>query len=119
MIRSPDAAATAAVYYLLAGLEDRGLGIRELCKVGALLNYILGVGGRNAANGQLARAQGLDRSDFLEAVATAWSRLDPHEYPFTRSVAGLVRAHDDRMDFLAGIDLILGGIDSLRRRRNH
>jgi AcrR family transcriptional regulator len=84
--------------------------------VGALLNFILGVGGRNAANGQLARARGLDRSDFLEAVATAWSQLDPHEYPFTRSVAGQVRAHDDRVDFLAGIDLILRGIDSPRRR---
>jgi hypothetical protein len=47
---------------------------------------------------------------------TAWSQLDPQKYPFTRSVAGLVRAHDDRMDFLAGIDLILRGIDSPRRR---
>jgi AcrR family transcriptional regulator len=84
--------------------------------VGALLNYILGVGGRNAANGQLARARGLDRSDFLAAVATAWSRLDPHAYPFTRSVAAQVRAHDDRVDFLAGIDLILKGIGSPRRR---
>src|SRR5580704_15813347 len=116
MIRSPDAAATAAVYYLLAGLEDRGLGIRELCKVGALLNYILGVGGQNAANGQLARAQGLDRSDFLEAVSTAWSQLDADEYPFARSVAGQLRAHDDRVDFLAGIDLILNGIKSSRGR---
>ena len=84
--------------------------------MGALLNYIPGVGGRNAANGQLARACGLDRTDFLEAVATAWSQLDPQEYPFTRSVAGRVRAHDDRVDFLAGIELILRGIDSLRRR---
>ena len=84
--------------------------------VGALLNYILGVGGRNAANGQLGRTRGLDRSDFLDTVATMWSQLDPHEYPFTRSVAGQVRAHDDRVDFLTGIDLILRGIDSPRRR---
>ena len=46
---------------------------------------------------------------------TMWSQLDPHEYPFTRSLAGQVRAHDDRVDFLAGIDLILRGIDSPRR----
>jgi AcrR family transcriptional regulator len=82
----------------------------------ALLNYILGVGGRNAANGQFARTRGLDRSDFLEAVATTWSQLDPDEYPFVRSLSGQLRAHDDRKDFLAGIDLILRGIDSLRRR---
>jgi AcrR family transcriptional regulator len=101
------------------GQQVRAFGVADDTQwavVGALLNYILGVGGQNAANGQLARARGLNRSDFLEAVATAWSQLDPHEYPFTRSVAGQVRTHDDRMDFLAGIDLILRGIDSPRRR---
>ena len=101
------------------GQQVRALGVPDRSQwavVSALLNYILGVGGQNAANGQLARTQGLDRSDFLEAVATMWSRLDPHEYPFTRSLAGQVRAHDDRMDFLAGIDLILRGIDSPRHR---
>jgi AcrR family transcriptional regulator len=101
------------------GQQVRALGVTDDTQwavVGALLNYILGVAERSAANGQLARARHLDRSDFLEAVATAWSQLDPHEYPFTRSVAGQVRAHDDRMDFLAGIDFILRGIDSRRRR---
>ena len=82
----------------------------------ALINYILGVAARNAANGQLARARSLDRSDFLEAMATTWSQLNPEEYPFTRSVAGQMRTHDDRMDFLAGIDLILSGIKSQKRR---
>ncbi len=84
--------------------------------VSALLNYILGVAGRNAANGQLARTQGLDRSDFLNAVSTVWSQLDPEEYPFARSMAGQMGAHDDRKDFLAGIDLILRGIGSPRRK---
>ena len=84
--------------------------------VSALLNYILGVSGRNAANGQLARMQGLDRSDFLEAVSTVWSQLDQEQYPFARSLAGQLRIHDDRKDFLAGIALILRGIDTRRRR---
>jgi AcrR family transcriptional regulator len=82
----------------------------------ALLNYILGVGGRNAANGQFARTRGLDKSDFLEAVSTVWLQLDSEEYPFVRSLAGQMRVHDDRKDFLAGIDLILRGIDPPRRR---
>ena len=101
------------------GQQVRALGVpdeEQWATVGALLNYILGVAGQNAANGQLARARGVERSDFLDAVATAWSQLDPDEYPFTRSVAGQVRAHDDRVDFLAGIDLILSGIGSPRRR---
>ena len=67
----------------------------------------LTVGGQNAAHGQLARTRGNDRSDFLVAVATVWSQLDPEEYPFARGVAGQLRTHDGRVDFLAGIDLIL------------
>jgi hypothetical protein len=101
------------------GQQVRALGVpdeQQWATVSALLNYILGVGGQNAANAQFARARGLDRSNFLEAVSTAWSELDPDEYPFTRSVAGQLHAHDDRLDFLAGIDLILRGIDSPRRR---
>jgi len=80
--------------------------------VSALLSYILGVSGQNAANAHIAREQGLDRSNFLDDVATVWSELDPNEYPFTRSVAGQLRAHDDRLDFVAGIDFILRGIES-------
>jgi AcrR family transcriptional regulator len=101
------------------GQQIRTLGVpdeQQWAAVGALMAYILGVSRQNAANGQLARTRGLDRSDFLEAVATAWSQLDPKEYPFARSVAGQIRDHDDRMDFIAGIDLILKGIDAPRRR---
>jgi AcrR family transcriptional regulator len=95
------------------GQQIRALGVpkkERWVTVSALLNYILGVGGQNAANGQLARTLGLDRADFLEAVSTVWSQLDAEEYPFARSLAGQLRAHDDRKDFLAGIDLILRGI---------
>ena len=97
------------------GQQVLALGVprrQQWAAVGALMAYILGISRQNAANGQLARARGLDRSDFLESMATAWSQLDPNQYPFARSVAGQVRDHDDRVDFLAGIDLILRGIDS-------
>lgn len=80
--------------------------------VGALFSYIVGVGGQNAANGQYARARGLDRTDFLEEMSAIWSQLDPSAYPFVRSAAGQLRIHDDRADFLAGVDLILRGIES-------
>ena len=98
------------------GQQVSALGVPEGTQwavVGALLNYILGVAGRNAANGQLARTRGLNRADFLEGVVAMWSQLDPEEYPFTRSITGRVRDHDDRVDFLAGIDLILRGIEPL------
>jgi AcrR family transcriptional regulator len=102
------------------GQQVRALGVpdeEQWAVVSALLHYIFGVAGQNAANTQFARARGLDRSNFLEAVSTAWSQLDPDDYPFTRSVAGQLRAHDDRVDFLAGIDLILSGLKSSRGAR--
>ena len=101
------------------GQQIRALGVpdrQEWAAVGALMAYILGVSRQNAANGEFARMRNLDRSDFLEAVSTAWSQLDPKEYPFARSVARKLRDHDDRADFLAGIDLILTGIKSSRSR---
>ena len=101
------------------GQQIRALGVpkkEHWVTVSALLNYILGVAGRNAANGQFARKQCLDRSDFLGAVSTVWLQLDSEEYPFVRSLTAQMRAHDDRKDFLDGIDLILRGIDTQRRR---
>ena len=100
------------------GRQVSALGVpdeEQWATVGALLNYILGVGAQNAANGQLGRTRGIDRSDFLDAVATTWSQLDPDAYAFTRSMAAHLRGHDDRNDFLAGIDLILSGIEASRR----
>jgi AcrR family transcriptional regulator len=100
------------------GRQVSALGVpdeEQWATVGALLNYILGVGAQNAANGRLGRTRGIDRSDFLDAVATTWSQLDPDAYAFTRSMAAHLRGHDDRNDFLAGIDLILSGIEASRR----
>lgn len=95
------------------GQQVQALGVAEgeqRAVVFALLSYILGVSGQNAANRQEARTHDLDRSHFLETVAASWSALDPEEYPFTRSIAKEMPGHDDRLDFLAGIDLILRGI---------
>ncbi|EIL87953.1 regulatory protein TetR [Rhodanobacter fulvus Jip2] len=96
------------------GQQVGALGVPEdeqWAAVSALLSYILGVGGQNAVNGQLARARDIDRSTFLEGLSTTWSQLDPQTYPFTRRVAGRLRSHDDRADFLAGFDFILRGIE--------
>ena len=77
-----------------------------------LVHYILGAAGQNAANGRVFGSEG-DRGEFLDAVSAKWQELDPDDYPFTRAVADQIRGHDDREQFLAGIDLILGGIVGL------
>ncbi|CAL9324446.1 TetR/AcrR family transcriptional regulator [Streptomyces sp. SudanB182_2057] len=88
-------------------------GPAQFTAASALLSYILGVAGQNAANTRAAQANP-DRTAFLDAVAAAWRELDPDEYAFTRDVAGQLREHDDRAEFLAGIDLILAGVTAGR-----
>ena len=91
---------------------------RQWSTVFALASYVLGVAGQNAANAQLARRMpGDGRAAFLDTLATAWSALDPAAYPFTHGVAAQLRVHDDRADFLAGVDLILGGIKAASAKR--
>ncbi len=81
--------------------------------VSALVHYIFGVAGQNAANARLQVPEA-DRSAFLAAVATRWTQLDPVQYPFVRQMATQLRDHDDREQFLAGVDLILAGIGAVR-----
>jgi AcrR family transcriptional regulator len=95
------------------GQQVREIGIDpalEWSVVAALLNYALGVGGQNAANAEMARGLGLDRERFLRSMAQDWSNLDAGSFQFTRSIAAQLPAHDDRVDFLTGLDLILSGI---------
>ena len=72
----------------------------------ALLNYVLGVTAQNAAHAREV-APGTNRIAFLGSVS---ADLEPDLFPFTRTVAGQLRDHDDRAQFLAGIDLLLAGI---------
>jgi AcrR family transcriptional regulator len=75
-----------------------------------LFSYIVGVAGQNADNGRIGRERGVDRATFLDTTAAQWSQLDGDTYPFVRCAAAFMREHDDRADFVAGIDLILAGI---------
>lgn len=77
----------------------------------ALISYILGVAGQNAANARVARDGIADRATLLRAVADQWARLDPVRYPFLRQTASQLADHDDRAQYLAGLDLILAGIE--------
>ncbi|MFH9548417.1 TetR/AcrR family transcriptional regulator [Streptomyces sp. NPDC051445] len=94
------------------GRQVQALGVPHHARftaASALLNYILGVGGQNAANARVLQPD-TDRTEFLRRTAAAWADLDADEYAFTRDVADQLRDHDDRTEFLAGIDLILAGI---------
>jgi len=81
----------------------------QFTSTSALLHYIIGAGGQNATNSRSPVALG-DRQHVLDTIARNWEGLDPNEYPFTRTMAGQLREHDDRAKFLAGIDFILAGM---------
>ena len=102
------------------GRQVQALGVRgtaQFTSASSLLSYILGVSIQNAANSQFARrelAPSMNRAAFLKTVSAQWKKLDASEYPFTRKVATQLARHDDRTEFLAGIDLILAGITASR-----
>ncbi|GAA2840651.1 TetR/AcrR family transcriptional regulator [Crossiella cryophila] len=98
------------------GRQIRALDVPEqdwFTATSALVHYILGAAGQNAANAQVAGSES-DRAEFLANAQAEWDRLDPGEYSFLRAVAGQMREHDDREQFLAGIDLVLAGVHALR-----
>jgi len=98
------------------GQQLGALGVPERARfdcASALLNYVLGLAGQYAAGARLI-ARETDRSAFLASVAERWATLDPAEHPFLHQVTPQLLDHDDRQQFLAGIDLILAGIDAIR-----
>ena len=112
--RSPSGSVTPRIFESV-GRPVRALGVPETAwftATSALVHYVLGAAGQNAANSASGhvRGPGTDRARFLDTVATAWEALDPDDFPFIRAVADQVRHHDDRAEFLAGVDLVLAGI---------
>ncbi len=113
--RTPWPTATLEIFERI-GRHVQALGRRgaaHFTSASALVSYIIGVSVQNAAQGRLADPP-VDRSRFLEAESARWNALDPHTYPFTRSVAPELRGHDDCAEFLAGVELILDGIAASR-----
>jgi AcrR family transcriptional regulator len=102
------------------GGQVQALGVPEHAQFNAttaLMSFILGLAGQYAAGARLLPRH-TDRTEFrkafLETVAAKWAQLDPAEHPFVRQVAKVLPEHDDREQFLAGIELILAGMESIR-----
>ncbi|ADO71698.1 Transcriptional regulator, TetR family [Stigmatella aurantiaca DW4/3-1] len=112
--REPWQSAMLQIFESVGG-QLQALGVPEraqFASASALVNYILGVAGQNAANARLLPRE-TDRTAFLATVAARWAQHDPAEYPFVHQVATQLSEHDDREQFLAGIDLILAGIGTI------
>jgi len=117
LTREPWRPALLDIYEIISEqLQALGVPQRALPdSAGVLMNYILGVAGQNAANARALASSKMDRSTFLAAIAARWAQLDPVRYPSVRRARTQLREHNDREQFLAGIDLILAGIEAVNR----
>ena len=84
--------------------------------VSALHQYLLGTAAQTAASAR-HKFHASARSVVLTTIVEEWTQRDPVEYPFVHLLAEDVRRHDEREAFLAGLDLILTGVNALARRR--
>jgi AcrR family transcriptional regulator len=111
LTRAPAGTATLQIFERV-GRQVQSLGVAggaELTAASALVGYIIGVSVQNAANGRVFQPPA-DRTAVLAKESARWKDFDAHEYPFLRSVATQLPKHDDRAEFLSGVELILAGI---------
>ncbi|HEY0465847.1 MAG TPA: TetR family transcriptional regulator [Polyangiaceae bacterium] len=111
LVRNPPPTALLRIFELI-GRQVQALRAprgAQFTAATVLGSYIIAESRQNAANGRLYDPRP-ERAEFLERVAAEWQELDADEFPFTRNAANQLREHDDRAEFLAGIDLILAGI---------
>ncbi|MBO2450917.1 TetR/AcrR family transcriptional regulator C-terminal domain-containing protein [Actinomadura barringtoniae] len=50
------------------------------------------------------------RDAYLAETADRWASFDPADYPFLSRTAADLRDHDDRDQFIIGLDLLLNGL---------
>jgi AcrR family transcriptional regulator len=81
----------------------------------AIMSFILGLAGQYALGASTFEGV-MDRTTALGAIAAQWAQLDPEAHPFVRYLATQLSEHDDREQFLGGINLILAGVETLRER---
>jgi AcrR family transcriptional regulator len=96
------------------GTHLDGLGVPKHAQFNAsttLLTYILGTAGQYAAGMRFMHQQ-TDRVEALTSVAQGWSD-DGDVTPFVREMAAQLPEHDDREQFIAGVEMILTGIAAI------
>ena len=112
--REPWQAALPEMFEVIGSHLD-ALGVEEryqFTAASSLLNFVLGVAGQHASATRLARD--LDRSAFLRDIADGWKdEATAASHPFSRQMADQLTQHDDRQQYIEGIDFILAGITAV------
>jgi AcrR family transcriptional regulator len=109
LAREPLQPATLRIWKSI-GIQLQGLGVIGSARSdagAALANYIFGSAAQFAAGARRVRDKA-ERQRYLAALAAAWMEQDADQV--VRDAATELRDHDDREQFLAGIDIFLNGI---------
>ncbi|MFJ8941531.1 TetR/AcrR family transcriptional regulator C-terminal domain-containing protein [Streptomyces sp. NPDC102365] len=117
IVRNPVGPVTVEIFERI-GQQVGALGVpreRWFDAASTLVHYVLGAVSQNARiEGDTSGIDGdVDRDEFFDAASAAWQELAAETYPFMHAVAGQMREHDDREQFLTGIAVILDGLARL------
>jgi len=72
----------------------------------AVLSYTLGYAVQNVAHA----GSGIDRAEHLQAMGRFMASLDPQEFPAITQGIKVFVEHDEKVQYEAGLDLILDGL---------
>jgi len=113
-MRNTDVQGNSLVLYEQIGQQTLRLDLtprQRFHAVSALVGFVVGTA---ADMGQEPPEEVLDgttdREAYLSRFADTWRSLDPDEYPFVHQIVEEFDGHDDRDQFLAGLDLTLAGL---------
>ena len=116
-----------------AFLSDQPSALRLLDRIGSLVttpeqprarrfllatvvaNYVLGVSVQDAVRRPVGEYR--SREAALGEEGERWRALDPEQLPFVTGIAAELAGHDDREQFLAGLDLLLAGLRATRGQK--
>lgn len=97
----------------LFGQQTLGLDLtahQRFDAVSSLVSFVTGVGAEMRELPRAVLEQGRTQAEVLAEYATSWRALPADEFPFVHSVADEFEGHDDELQFVAGVDLLLAGI---------
>lgn len=111
----PSRISVAKIYEAIGGqLGALHVPERDQFDVGSAIGgYVVGSLNQQSANARRAKVlatQGYTRESYLKEFTQNWQRLDPQYYPFIHKIMDEFPTHDDRAQYLAGVELLLSGI---------
>ncbi|BCY10629.1 TetR/AcrR family transcriptional regulator [Actinoplanes sp. L3-i22] len=82
---------------------------RHFAAATALFLYLTGVTAQDSSRATTVEP-GVNRNEHLGQEAERWAALDPARFPFITRIAAELGDHNDRDQFITGVDLFLDGL---------